>query len=331
VSPPTRQPSNLPASVHARLLRLAKQSDANFNVVLVRFATERLLYRLSRSPHADRFVLKGAWLFYVWALERRVTRDLDLLGFGNASPSAMEGVFREVLGSQVEPDGIEFDDAELQVAEMREGAAYPGVRVRVVARLGNARIPLQVDVGFGDIVVDPPAKTELPTLLGLPAPELSIHPVEAVVAEKIEAMVRFDEINTRLKDYFDLYLLATEVTIDHARLARQLAQTFKRRGTPIPVEEPAGLSDAFASDPERNARWRAVLERSGAWLQAPRRASWRSSAGFVSWSWGPSKSPAAARRGAAPRPVPKSVPNPTEASRSPPKVKGRKSRKTVTH
>lgn len=129
MSPARRQPSNLPASVHARLLRLAKQSDANFNVVLVRFATERLLYRLSRSPHADRFVLKGAWLFYVWDLERRVTRDLDLLGFGNASPAAMEEVFREVLGSPVEPDGIEFDDAELQVAEMREGAAYPKRRL----------------------------------------------------------------------------------------------------------------------------------------------------------------------------------------------------------
>jgi hypothetical protein len=205
---------------------------------------------------------RARWLFYVWDLERRVTRDLDLLGFGNASPAAMEEVFREVLGSRVEPDGIEFDQAELQVAEMREGAAYPGVRVRIVARLGNARIPFQVDVGFGDIVVDPPAKTELPTLLDLPAPELSIYPVQAVVAEKIEAIVRFDALNTRLKDYFDLYVLATEVTIDDASLTRQLAQTFQRRGTPIPSEEPAG-------DFERNARWRAFLERSGGGASAP--------------------------------------------------------------
>jgi predicted nucleotidyltransferase component of viral defense system len=269
VSSSRRQPSNLPASVHARLLRLARQSDANFNVVLVRFATERLLYRLSRSPHAERFVLKGAWLFYVWDLERRVTRDLDLLGSGNASPAAMEEVFREVLGVPVEPDGIEFEDAELQVAEMREGAAYPGVRVRVVARLRNARIPFQVDVGFGDIVVGLPAKTELPTLLDLPAPELSIYPVEAVVAEKIEAMVRFDELNTRLKDYFDLYVLATEVVIDDASLTRQVAQTFQRRGTTIPGEMPVGLSDAFAGDSERNARWRAFLERSGGAASAP--------------------------------------------------------------
>ena len=134
MSPPRRQPSNLPASVHARLLRLAKQADLNFDVVLVRFGTERLLYRLSRSPHAERFVLKGAWLFYVWDLERRVTRDLDLLGSGNASPAAMDEVFREVLGVPVEPDGIEFEDEGLQVAAMREGAAYPGVRVRVIAR-----------------------------------------------------------------------------------------------------------------------------------------------------------------------------------------------------
>jgi len=139
----------------------------------------------------------------------------------------------------------------------------------VHARLGNARIPFQVDVGFGDIVVDPPARRELPTLLDLPAPELSVYPVEAVVAEKIEAMVRFDALNTRLKDYFDLYVLATEVTIDDASLTRQLAQTFQRRGTPLPVDEPAGLSDAFATDSERNARWRAFLERSGGAASAP--------------------------------------------------------------
>ncbi|MQA91097.1 MAG: nucleotidyl transferase AbiEii/AbiGii toxin family protein [Gemmatimonas sp.] len=269
MSPPRRGPSNLPASIHARLLRLAKESDANFNVVLVRFATERLLYRLSRSPHADRFVLKGAWLFYVWDLDRRVTRDLDLLGFGDARPAAIEEVFRDVLASPVEPDGIEFDDAQLQVAEMREGAAYPGVRVRVVARLGNARIPFQVDVGFGDAVLNPPPRTALPTLLDLPAPELDVYPVEAVVAEKVQAMVRLDVLNTRLKDYFDLYVLATEVTIDAASLARQIAQTFQRRGTAIPAGEPAGLSDAFASEPERNARWRAFLERSGGAASAP--------------------------------------------------------------
>lgn len=263
------QPSNLPASVRARLLRLAKQSDANFNVVLVRFATERLLYRLSRSPYADRFVLKGAWLFYVWELQRRVTRDLDLLGLGVASPSAMEELFWEVLGSTVEADGIEFDVAELRVAEIGEGTAYPGVRVRVVARLGQARIPFQVDVGFGDAVVDPPVKTELPTLLDLPAPQLRIYPVEAVVAEKVEAIVRFGALNTRLRDYFDLYVLATERTIDDAGLTRQLARTFQHRGTPIPPDEPVGLSDAFANDSERGPRWRAFLERSGGSGGAP--------------------------------------------------------------
>lgn len=205
MSPTRRQPSNLPASLHARLLRLAKESDANFNVVLVRFATERLLYRLSRSSHADRFVLKGAWLFYVWDLERRVTRDLDLLGFGDASPTAMEEVFREVFASPVEPDGIEFDEAELQVSEIREGAAYPGVRVRVVASLGSARIRFQVDVGFGDAIIDPPARTALPTMLNLPAPELGVYPVEAVVAEKVDggaagAPASFQEVVHRIRE-----------------------------------------------------------------------------------------------------------------------------------
>jgi predicted nucleotidyltransferase component of viral defense system len=257
------------ASVHARLLRLAKQSHEDFNLVLVRFASERLLYRLSRSPHSERFVLKGAWLFYVWDMQRRVTRDVDLLGFGNASAPVMAELFREVLSSDVESDGIEFETARLDVTEIRDGAAYPGLRVRVVAVLGSARIACQVDIGFGDVVVDPPVKSALPTLLDLPAPQLSVYSVEAVIAEKIEAMVRFGALNTRLKDYFDLYVLATELTIDHARLSNQFVQTFQRRGTPIPVGEPVGLSDSFASGLQRNARWRAFLERTGAAASAP--------------------------------------------------------------
>lgn len=269
MNPPKRDRSNLAASVHDRLLRLAKQSNQNLNAVLVRFASERLLYRLSRSPSADLFVLKGAWLFYVWDVQRRVTRDVDLLAFGNASASAMADVFREVLLSQVEPDGIEFDVGGLEVAEIREGAAYPGLRVRVVAHLGPARITCQVDVGFGDAVVNAPIKSELPTLLDLPAPELSVYPVEAVVAEKIEAMVRFGAVNTRLKDYFDLYVLSTELTIDSASLSRQFAETFQRRDTPIPADEPVGLSREFASERERNARWGAFLDRAGATASVP--------------------------------------------------------------
>jgi predicted nucleotidyltransferase component of viral defense system len=269
VSASRREPSNLAASVHARLLRLAKQSNQNFNIILVRFASERLLYRLSRSPHADSFVLKGAWLFYVWDMQRRITRDVDLLGFGNASISVMEDVLREVLSTEVEPDGIEFDIHGLNVAEIREAAAYPGLRVRVVARLGPARIACQVDVGFGDAVVDRPVKTELPTLLDLPAPELCVYPIEAVIAEKVEAMVRLGALNSRLKDYFDLFVLATELTIDAASLSRQFAETFRRRGTSIPVAEPIGLSDAFAREPERDARWSAFLERTGAAGSAP--------------------------------------------------------------
>lgn len=264
-----RRPSNVAASIHDRLLRLAKQSTQDFNTLLVRFASERLLYRLSKSRYADRFILKGAWLFYVWDVQRRVTRDVDLLGFGNANASAMGEVFRETLVSEVEPDGIEFDLARLEVAEIREGAAYPGLRVRVVARLGPARITCQVDVGFGDALIDEPVKAELPTLLDLPAPELRVYPVEALVAEKIEAIVRLGEINTRLKDYFDLYVLATELPLDAASLSRQFAETFERRGTPILPQEPVGLSEHFASDRERNARWLAFLDRSGAAAAVP--------------------------------------------------------------
>jgi predicted nucleotidyltransferase component of viral defense system len=264
MSPGKSGPTNAAASVHARLLRIAKQSNVDFNAVLVRFASERLLYRLSRTPHADRFVLKGAWLFYVWDVQRRITRDVDLLGLVTASASAVEALFRDVLTSTVESDGIEFDLATLEVAEIREGAGYPGLRIRVVARLGAARIKCQVDVGFGDAVVGRPVKVELPTLLDLPAPELRVYPVEAPVAEKLEAMVRFGAVNTRLKDYIDLYVLADELTIDPVKLSRQFAETFERRGTPLPPGEPIGLSGEFASDPDRITRWRAFLNRTGA-------------------------------------------------------------------
>jgi predicted nucleotidyltransferase component of viral defense system len=254
-------PSNLPASIHARLLRLAKDSNEDFNVVLVRFATERLLYRLARSAHADRFVVKGAWLFYLWDVQRRLTRDVDLLGFGDPTVTSMEAVFHEILGSDVEPDGVEFELRNLQVEESREGAAYPGLRIRVIARLGQARITCQVDIGFGDAVASPVLKEELPTLLELPAPELNVYPLEAVIAEKLEAMIRFGDVNTRLKDYFDLYVLSTEMTIDGDALSRQMRETFERRGTPIPDDVGHRLFAEFGNNADRSVRWSAFLDR----------------------------------------------------------------------
>lgn len=185
---------------------------------------------------------------------------------------------------QVEPDGIEFDLAGLEVAEIREGAAYPGLRGRVVARLGPARITCQVDVGFGDALIDQPVKAELPTLLDLPAPELRVYPVEALVAEKIEAIVRLGEINTRLKDYFDLYVLATELPLDAVSLSRQFAETFERRGTPILPQEPVASPSILPVIVNGTlAGWRFWI--AAARPRPYRRASKKSSGRFARSSW----------------------------------------------
>lgn len=256
------RPKNLAASVRQRLLNVARRTGEDYNALLVRFTTERLLFRISRSTHADDFLLKGAWLFYAWDLERRATRDVDFLGFGESSPDAVEALFREILGTEVEPDGVTFDVDTLRVAQTRDGAAYPGERIRVEARLGAARITVQVDVGYGDAVVGEPEVVDLPPLLDFSAPRLRAYTVEAAVAEKVEAIVRFGIVTTRFKDFFDLTVLASERELDGLLLRDQIRETFARRGTEIPDGVPAGLGDAFAEDSDSQRQWLAFLGRS---------------------------------------------------------------------
>lgn len=256
------QPKDLAASVRQRLLNIARRAGEDYNALLVRFATERLLFRISRSTQADQFVLKGAWLFYAWDLERRATRDVDFLGFGESSPDAVEARFRDILGTEVEPDGVTFDLDTLRVAPTRDGAVYPGDRIRVEARLGAARITVQVDVGYGDAVVGEPEVVDLPPLLDFSAPRLRAYTVEAAVAEKVEAIVRFGTVTSRFKDFFDLAVIASERQLDGLLLRDQIRETFARRGTEIPAGVPAGLGDAFAGDPDSKRQWLAFLERS---------------------------------------------------------------------
>lgn len=256
------QPKNLAASVRQRLLNVARRTGEDYNALLVRFTTERLLFRISRSTHAGDFLLKGAWLFYAWDLERRATRDVDFLGFGESSPDAVEALFREILGTEVEPDGVTFDVDTLRVAQTRDDAAYPGERIRVEAHLGAARVTVQVDVGYGDAVVGEPEVVDLPPLLDFSAPRLRAYTVEAAVAEKIEAIVRFGIVTTRFKDFFDLTVIASERELDGLLLRDQIRETFARRRTEIPDGVPAGLGDAFAEDPDSQRQWLAFLGRS---------------------------------------------------------------------
>lgn len=257
-----KPPTNLPASVHDRLLKIAKERGEEFQNLLINYALERWLYRLSQSPHRDRFVLKGAMLFALWTDEpHRSTQDLDLLGYGGNSIAEMERVFREICAVACAADGLEMSPESVEGGLIREDQKYEGVRINLLAMLGKARIPLQIDVGFGDAVVPPPAETEYPTLLELPAPRLRVYRRETVVAEKFHAMVERGISNSRMKDYFDLWVLAGSFEFEGATLAEAIRAAFERRQTPLPIAVPVGLSDAFGNHPEKLAQWRAFARR----------------------------------------------------------------------
>jgi predicted nucleotidyltransferase component of viral defense system len=250
-----KRPRNLGASVRARLLNVAKQRNQQFQLLLTRFALERLLYRLSLTPHRDRFVLKGAMLVATWLDNpHRPTRDIDFLGFGDPSPEAMLNTFREICAVAVE-DGIEFDTAALRVDQIREDLEYGGLRIRTIATIGGARTNVIIDVGFGDAVEPGTEETQLPALLDLPAPRLRAYARETVIAEKFQAMVMLGRANSRMKDYYDIWVLSRTHKFVDGRLARAIAATFARRQTAIPVELPDALTIAFAEDPVKLRQW----------------------------------------------------------------------------
>jgi predicted nucleotidyltransferase component of viral defense system len=258
---PARRPANVAASVRARLLELSRAQGVEFQLMLSEFAIERLLYRLGVSPHAEQFVLKGATLFKLWSNVRgRATWDLDLLGRGTSTIVDVVSVVQDLCGVHA-ADGILFDADSVVGEDIRATDEYAGVRVRLEARLAEARIPVQVDIGFGDAVVPPPVVQNYPTLLEHTTPRILVYPREAVVAEKLEAMTSLGVTNSRMKDYYDVYRLASSLAFDGAMLARAIRATFERRKTPFPEAEPLALAPGFLSAPERQAQWRALLRR----------------------------------------------------------------------
>lgn len=255
-------PRNLAASVRARLLNKARASGVDFNLLLTRYALERMLFRLSASGLRSQFLLKGALLFDLWFDEpHRPTHDADLLGFGSSEIPHLEQVFREVSQMACE-DGIVFLADTVKAAEIRKEANYAGVRLTLVGLLDGARCPVQIDVGFGDSVVPGPEEAEYPAILDdMPKAQLRVYPRETVVAEKLEAMASLGMLNTRLKDYFDLWVLARHSDFDGSVLGRAIAATFERRGTALPTGLPLGLSDEFASDTQKTRQWQAFLRK----------------------------------------------------------------------
>lgn len=258
----TRKPVNLAASIAERLRAIARARQSDLQLVLRRYAIERLLYRLSRSDHSEGFILKGAMLYAVWGADPfRATQDLDLLGFGDSGADALAATFRAIGQAAVPADGLVFDPATVSAAPIRGGQEYGGVRVKLTALLGSIRIPLQVDVGFGDAVTPAPVELEFPALLDLPAPRLRAYPRETVVAEKLQAIVALGQVNSRMKDYYDLAVLARLFEFEGEALSAAFRATFERRQTPLPDQAPAGLSDLFAAEPAKVDLWQAFTTR----------------------------------------------------------------------
>ena len=252
-------PQNIAASVRARLLNNARAQGQAFDLVLTRYALERLLYRLSRSAAANRFVLKGAMLVMTWLkAPHRGTRDLDLMGFGDPNPGALVDLFRKVMAAP-EPDGLVFDIEGLRAEPIREDVEYGGVRLRTRATLDGARISISVDVAFGDAIEPDAELIDYPVLLDLPAPRLRAYARETVVAEKFQAMVALGRANTRMKDFYDVWVLSKTHAFDADRLSRAIAATFARRNTVVPIEAPDALTPAFAADAPKQAQWRAFI------------------------------------------------------------------------
>jgi hypothetical protein len=259
----TREPrKKTAASIRARLLSLAQSKGEDYQRVLGRYAIERFLYRLGRSPYRDKFALKGATLFTLWTGHtHRPTKDLDLLGRGSSSAiGEVETTIRAICETQHE-DGIVFDSESVESTKIKEDDEYDGVRIKLLADLAGARIPMQIDIGFGDAVYPEPELASFPVLLPMEAPLIRAYPREASIAEKFHAMVVLDIRNSRMKDFYDIWFMANTWTFDMASLRNAILASFERRGSTIPTGVPFALTDDFLNDPQKTQQWSAFVSR----------------------------------------------------------------------
>jgi predicted nucleotidyltransferase component of viral defense system len=255
----------LARSVQVRLAKHAKAIGVDPNLVLTRYAVERFLYRLSRSPYAERFVLKGGLLLLVWLGETiRPTRDADLLGFGDLSDHSLMRIFAEVCSVEVEQDAMTYAADSIRLEPIRAEDAYGGRRITLQAGIGAARLRVQVDIGIGDVVTPEPRWLEYPSLLDLPRPRLRAYPPETAIAEKVHAMVSLGSRNGRMRDFFDIDAIIQRTAFESAPLIAATRATFDRRKTALPELLPLALTAAFAAVPDKRAQWQAFRTRSGA-------------------------------------------------------------------
>lgn len=253
-------PKNIAASVKQRLLNMARAQGRGFDILLVRFALERLLFRLSQSAHRENYILKGGMLVTQWLNhDNRETRDADFLGFGEADVETIKAIFAEIMAITSE-DGLDFDIGALAATTIREEAEYGGIRLKTNAYLERTRIPVTLDIAFGDALADASQTIDYPSLLDMERPSIRTYPPAQVIAEKFQAMVALGLANGRMKDFYDLWEIPKALPIDDQALDTAIAATFERRTTPVPKERPSGLSAAMAEDAAAQQRWRAYVE-----------------------------------------------------------------------
>lgn len=254
--------SNICASIHARLQNKARESNRPFSEVLQYYGMERFLYRFSRSKYADKFVLKGALMFTVWQLlERRTTLDIDFWAHYDNQVAAIEDVIKSVCKTPVDQDGLLFDSETVIGRKTKEGADYEGVRVKFLGFLGKSRIPMQIDVGFNDIVYPNPKIIKYPVILDFPAPCLKGYTPESVISEKFEVMIKLGLLNSRMKDFYDIWLIMHQFDFDKSQLAEALKRTFAHRETYLPKQKPLFDEEIYDEKSDRQILWKSFLKK----------------------------------------------------------------------
>jgi len=252
---------NLPASVHDRLFRLAKKGGRPFQEQFYYYAFERFLYRLSKSSHANSFILKGGLIFIGWGIPlRRPTRDIDVQGYLSNTIDHLVSVTKEICMQDVEPDGMRFDPESVRGEQIMNEADYKGVKIYFNAHLGEVSFQLHMDVSFANAITPEAILINFPSLLGMPEFKILGYPFETSIAEKFQAMVVLADINDRMKDYFDIWLLSQQVDIPGQTMASAIQATFLTRNTPLPSSIPIALSDEFGQ--LRQPDWERLLRRS---------------------------------------------------------------------
>jgi predicted nucleotidyltransferase component of viral defense system len=262
-------PTNIAASVKQRLLNRARSEKEDFNLLLTKYALERVLYRISQSPYKDVFVLKGALLFELWTEQtHRPTRDADFLSHGDNNLERFERIFEEICEMTVHDDGLRFDPESVRVDRIKDDQDYEGIRVTFLGYLEASRLPVQIDIGFGDEITPAPIEAIFPTLLENPAPVFLTYPRETVIAEKFEALVKLGMANTRMKDFHDLKTLSSLFSFAGPGLSEAIRRTFERRKTPLPLDAPpTALTAEFYDDQTKQKQWNAFVSKNKLYIE----------------------------------------------------------------